>query len=153
MVTWFNDIWYGLHQGYLFFFWPDCIFAGPWLCSLDTSPHVAIWQVWRLHLAIRLPGCERIPGNPLPGVWVSRRVRLCGPVPVPVHTPATYPHGFAYPCRSLKLSDVPAPAQPESRVFGLAYARLLEAASSIAQFGRRTNPWWYYVNLRKNFAI
>ena len=36
-----------------YFFWPDCKFAGPWLCSQDTSPHVAITQSWRLHLGKR----------------------------------------------------------------------------------------------------
>ena len=39
--------------GYFSFFWPDCISAGPWLSSLDTSSHVAIMQTWRLYLATK----------------------------------------------------------------------------------------------------
>jgi len=90
-----------------FFFWPDCIFAGPWLCSLDTSPHVAIWQVWRLHLANKAvrtttkmsllvigTGRQNPPGCRVRVSRVRVRVGICAPWlnPYPRSGLPGYPH-------------------------------------------------------------
>jgi hypothetical protein len=59
--------------------------------------------------ALSLPNCSSFvvlkggyPATHAEGTGKSR-VRLCQPIPVPVHTCAIYPRGFVYPCRSLLI--------------------------------------------------